>query len=253
MMSKKIHTRILSILLIFGCALCLSFQAHSIPPSHSIWNNLLKKYVSKEGAVNYKGFIADKNTFEEYLNILSTTPSQASWSKEERLVYWINAYNAFTVKLIIDHYPVKSIKDIGAKLAIPGLNSVWDAKFITIGGKKYSLNNIEHGILRKKFNEPRIHFAVVCASYSCPPLRAEAYSAEHIERQLTEQTRIFLSDKRKNVISSDKLQISKIFSWFKGDFTKNTSLIDFLNKYTDTNISASAKMSHLSYDWQLNE
>ena len=102
-------------------------------------------------------------------------PNDKHWTETEQLAYWINAYNAFTVELILDHYPVASIRDI--KEGVPFINSVWDIDFIKIEGKTYSLNDIEHRILRREFDEPRIHFAIVCASISCPKLRNEAFEA----------------------------------------------------------------------------
>jgi len=166
-------------LFILILAFPLSARCDTSPPTspieHTIWDALLKKYVSPDGTVNYKGFIRDKATFEEYLTLLSKNPpNKKTWSKAAQLAYWINAYNAFTVKLIIDHYPVKSIKDI--KKGIPFLNSVWDMEFFHIGGKEMNLNDIEHDLIRRQFKEPRIHFAVNCASYSCPRLRNEAYT-----------------------------------------------------------------------------
>ena len=132
------------------------------PMTHEVWDELTRKHVTESGVVNYKGIIQDSIQFNAYLDLLSShLPNETNWTREERLAYWINAYNAFTVKLIIDHYPVVSIKDI--KKGIPLVNSVWDIQFIEIGGKSYDLNNIEHGILRKEFYEPRIHFAINCA------------------------------------------------------------------------------------------
>ncbi|MCK5368247.1 MAG: DUF547 domain-containing protein, partial [Cyclobacteriaceae bacterium] len=167
--------------------------------------------------------------------------------------YWINAYNAFTVKLIIDHYPLESIKDIGSAIQIPFVNSPWDIKFIEINGKKLDLNNIEHSILRKKFDEPRIHFAINCASFSCPKLRREAYVANNLDVQLEKQAIQFINDLERNSISGSHAEVSKIFSWFKGDFTKEGSLVDFLNQYSNTEIGKESKISYMNYNWALNE
>jgi hypothetical protein len=124
---------------------------------------------------------------------------------------------------------------------------------IEIEGKKYDLNNVEHSILRKEFEEPRIHFAIVCASFSCPKLRREAFIAEKLEVQLQEQTVEFINDPAKNSISKNKAEVSKIFSWFKGDFTRNGSLADFINQYAKTKLDKDAKISYMDYDWSLNE
>lgn len=223
----------------------------SKPFSHAIWDQLLNKHVKADGKVDYSGFIEDSIPFNDYLKLLSAShPNNLHWSEAERLAYWINAYNAFTVKLIVDNYPIKSIKDI--KWGIPMVNTVWDIKFIEIEGEKYDLNNIEHSVLRKEFDEPRIHFAINCASVSCPNLRPEAFTAGELEYQLTDQAKKFLSDKTKNIIAKDKVQVSRIFQWFRGDFTSQGSLIDFLNKYSSVKINSNADIDYLEYNWDLN-
>lgn len=222
------------------------------PISHEQWDALLRQYVNSDGNVNYEGFKAAGEELQSYLNLLSNHhPNEESWTEDQRMAYWINAYNAFTVKLVIDHYPVESIKDI--KKGIPMINSVWDIKFIEIEGQTYDLNNIEHSILRKEFDEPRIHFAINCASVSCPVLRPEAYTEDKLEQQLRDQTAIFLGDPSKNVISEDELRLSKIFSWFKGDFTKDGSLAEFIATHSGIDVSDKADISFLDYDWNLNE
>lgn len=228
--------------------------SNSKAPSHQAFDELLKKHVSKDGIVNYKGFIQDKSKLDKYLDLLSNNaPDRSKWSKEEQLAYWINAYNAFTVKLIVDNYPVKSIQDLHPTVKIPLVNTVWHIKFFKIGGKEASLDEIEHKILRKEFEEPRIHFAINCASFSCPPLLNEAFFPEKIDQQLDKVARTFINDTKRNKITADKVEISSIFSWFKGDFTKNGSLIDYLNQYSTIKIKPNAKVSYLDYDWSLNE
>lgn len=223
-------------------------------PSHQVWDELLKKHVDAEGMVDYEGFIKDKAKLDFYLKTLSDNPpNKAVWSEKEQLAYWINAYNAFTVKLIVDNYPTNSIRDLGPSLKIPLVRDVWHYKFFSIGGKEFSLDEIEHGILRKEFNEPRIHFAVNCASISCPPLLNEAFVVPKLEEQLEKQAVNFINDGFRNKVKKDAVQISSIFSWFTGDFTKNGTLIDFLNKYSKVKIDKNAKISYLDYDWNLNK
>ncbi len=222
------------------------------PISHLKFDELLKKYVSENGTVNYIGFLEEQSKFESYLNDLSKHHPNKTWKKEERLAYWINAYNAFTLKLIIDNYPVASIKDI--KKGIPFVNTVWDIKFIKIEKMTYDLNNIEHSIIREKFDDPRIHFAVNCASFSCPRLRNEAYIAERLNEQLEDQTRYFIGNKDKNIISQDHVQLSKLFLWYKGDFKKQApSVRAFINRYSEIQMLEDAKIDYLDYKWSLNE
>ncbi|MFY0651673.1 MAG: DUF547 domain-containing protein [Cyclobacteriaceae bacterium] len=226
----------------------------TFPPDHAQFNNLLKKHVDERGNVNYKQLKNERSLLDEYLGLLSEhPPNESNWTKEDQIAYWINAYNAFTLALVLDHYPIASIKDIGSKIQIPFVNTPWDIKFIEIGDEEYDLNNIEHNILRENFNEPRIHFAIVCASFSCPKLRNEAYRGGKLEQQLEDQARNFLRDKSKNEIGTSEIHISKIFSWFKGDFTKDGSLIEFLNLYSQKKIEENAKVSYMDYDWSLND
>jgi hypothetical protein len=237
--------------LLIGCLWVAATAFTQQAPSHQQWDKLLKKHVNTSGLVDYKGIQKDKAELDAYLKTLSDNAPQASWSENEQKAFWINAYNAYTVSLILMHYPVKSIKDIAGK--IYKINTAWDIQFINIGGKKYDLNNIEHGMLRKKFNDPRIHFAIVCASMSCAKLRRDAYTPAKLDAQLDEAGRDFLNNKLKNRVSADKAELSKYFSWYKGDFTKNGSLENFINKYSVTQISAKTKISYLDYDWSLNE
>ena len=244
----------LSLTLLLSCSSLNPQAMGSTPPSHEQWHQLLQKHVNEQGQVDYSGFKADRSQLTEYLNLLSNqAPDDANWSENEKLAYWINAYNAYTVELILQHHPLESIKDIGSKIQIPFINSPWDIKFIEIAGEKYDLNNIEHNILRKLFDEPRIHFAIVCASISCPNLRNEAYTGANVQQYLQEDAERFINDSSKNQLGTDEVQLSKIFNWFKGDFTDQGSLIDFLNQYSKTQISPKAKVKHLDYDWGLNE
>lgn len=236
-----------------SCFAAKDVNSDSKPISHDTFDTLLKIHVNEEGWVDYEGFLKDSVKFNKYLALLSANhPNKKNWSKNERLAYWINAYNAYTIELILDHYPVSSIKDIKDGTAF--INSVWDIKFINIEGEEYDLNNIEHNILRQKFDEPRIHAAIVCASQSCPKLRNEAFVADRIDAQLKEQITGFINDDtRNNIISADKAELSKIFNWFKGDFTKKGSLIEFINQYADEKLNADADIVWLDYGWGLNK
>ena len=249
---RTVITLFLSIIL-FHSQHWLYAQETNQPVNHDTWDALLKKYVKENGLVDYQGFISEKETLNQYVTALSENPPNDQWAEEEKLAYWINAYNAFTVKLIVDNYPLKSIKDLNPKLSIPKVSTVWTKEWFKIGQKDFSLDKIEHQVLRKEFEEPRIHFAVNCASFSCPVLRPEAYVASKIEEQLTDQARLFLNDPQRNVITENKVKLSRIFSWFGGDFKKGQSLISFINQYTNTKIREDAKVSYLKYDWRLND
>jgi hypothetical protein len=213
-------------------------------PNHSVWNELLKQNVSSVGKVNYKVLKNEKSKIENYINQLTTFTTQTNWSKNEKLAYWINLYNAVTVKLILDNYPIKSITDLyGGK--------PWDKKLVTIGSKSYSLNNIENDIIRPKFNDARIHFAVNCAAKSCPKLMNGAFLPEKLSYQLNKQAKTFINGPKNN-ITKNAITISKIFEWYKDDF-KHSDLIAFLNQYSNTQINPNASISFNEYDWNLNE
>ncbi|MCG2462693.1 DUF547 domain-containing protein [Flavobacteriaceae bacterium F89] len=208
---------------------------------HSEWTELLKKYVTDEGQVDYKGFLQDKNKLDDYLNALATQVPTNDWTVQEQLAYYINLYNAQTVNLILMNYPLKSIKDI---------DGPWTGDFIKIGRKELSLGALEHSILRK-MNEPRIHFAINCASASCPKLLNEAYTSEKLDEQLEDATSGFINSDN-NTISKDKLELSRIFKWYKDDFIKG-ELIQFIDPYTEVKIDPNAKIRYKEYDWSLNE
>ncbi|MCA6398294.1 MAG: DUF547 domain-containing protein, partial [Cytophagales bacterium] len=230
-------------------------EAQSKPPSHEIFDRLLKKNVTADGRVNYKAFIKDSVELNKYLAILSgTPPDEKTWSKNEQMVFWINAYNAFTIKLITKYYPLKSIKDIGTGIQIPFVNTPWTVRFFKIGNDRMDLDNIEHGRLRKKFDDPRVHMALVCASKSCPILLNEAYDAKRMDEQLAKQATAFLADPFRNKMSADKPQLSMLFKWYGGDFNKNGgSVRGFINAHSRIKIKSDAKISYLDYDWGLNE
>lgn len=211
--------------------------------NHTTWNQLLKKHVSDQGKVDYLGFKKDLIELNAYLDWLSKSKPSETWSKDQLMAFWINAYNALTIKLIVDRYPISSIKDI---------YSPWNIKVITIANKTLSLNNIEHDILRK-MGDPRIHFGIVCASISCPKLQNEAFNTQNTNRLLNKASKEFLADSTKNELTIDAAELSKIFKWFAKDFKQEGSLIDFLNKFADIRIASNATISFKDYNWGLNE
>jgi len=248
--------------------------------SHSNFNDLLKENVDY-GKVDYKGFINSKEEFIKYLDSLGdvTEPQYQSWTIEQRLAFWINAYNAFTIKAIIDHYPIqRSFTLIGifyapknSILQIPG---VWKKLKFKAVGEEVTLDHLEHGILRKEFNEPRIHVAINCASISCPDLRNEAYVADMIDIQLDDSSKNFVNSRTKGgLVDKDRntIKVSKIFKWFGEDFFSNYNKQEFNNKSDKQNgslgfiykyinnkekeyvLNGDYKLKYLPYDWGLNE
>lgn len=214
----------------------------STNPDHQLFGELLKKYVSAAGKVDYAGLSTDESKLDQYLSILEKNLPEDSWSRNQQLAYWINAYNAFTIKLILDHYPVVSIMDIDD-------GKPWETKWIELGDRTFSLNHIEHEIIRPQFNEPRIHFAVNCAAKSCPPLANLAFTEQNIDDLLIERTKNFINNTEFNTFKKDQASISKIFEWYASDFG---DLVSFLNRYSDTKIDSGARISFKEYNWRLN-
>ncbi len=212
-------------------------------PSHAAWDSLLQKYVDSTGKVNYKSLKADPGALEAYCVLLAANTPQDSWSRAEKLAYWINTYNAFTMKLIVDNYPTASI------LRFDG-GKTWDVKRIKLGDKKYSLNQIENEIIRPQFKEPRIHFAINCGARSCPPLYNHAYTAENLETTLESRAKAFINNTAYNTINSRQAAVSKIFDWYGADFA---DLKKYLNRYSTRPLKASTSIVFKDYDWDLNE
>lgn len=214
--------------------------------SYEWWDQWLKKNVSAGGVVNYKSMKTDHAALKTFIAELTANVPSATASRNEQMAYWINLYNAATVELVLQHYPLKSIRDISN-------GKPWDIPLVTIDGKKYSLNNIEHDILRKKYADPRIHFAINCASKSCPKLLNDAFMPEKLEAQLNALTKSFVNDASRNKITATQIDISEIFNWYQQDFLQKGSVIDFLNGWSATHISPTASVHYLNYDWSLNE
>lgn len=243
-----------------GCAYVRYFtplnpsSKNAAPADHAVWDGLLKKYVDAQGMVNYQGFRQDSTTLNTYLKTLSDHLPADKWTPDERLAYWLNAYNAFTIQRVIRAYPVKSIKDLGGDKTL--VNTVWDQKFINLDGDKLTLNDIEQRIIRKKFDDNRIHFALVCAAMSCPRLRNEAYVGSRLNAQLEDQANGFVNNPQKNQLTPpDQPKVSAIFNFYPGDFKKNgsTSVQELINRYATQKIKPDAQLGFLEYNWALNE
>ena len=213
----------------------------------SVFNDLLQNHVTKDGIVDYKSLKENEAKLDNYISYLEETVPEKSWSENKQKAFWINAYNAYTIKVILENYPLKSIMNIKEEG-----KTAWKIAFAEVGGKTYTLDHIEHEILRKTLFDARIHVGVNCASGSCPKLSNIAFTEGNIDTELKRLMKDFINDTSRNKISNKKVQISSIFDWFKDDFTKTGTVIDFLNTYSETEISPKAKISYLKYDWSLN-
>lgn len=242
------------------------------------WDQILKKHVHR-GLVDYEGLKASPQELREYLNSLGSLKENEyeSWSQADKIAFWINAYNALTIKAVIDNYPIQSSFPAALrfpKKSIRQIPGVWDEMRFVVMWRGMTLNDIEHATLRKKFQEPRVHMALVCASAGCPILRGEAYMGSALEKQLEEQTRTFLGTPSKMKIESTAklVSLSPIFKWFGEDFvnayspdqgfeghaTGERAVLNFISHYLAENEADFLRngkyvVKYLDYDWSLNE
>lgn len=217
---------------------------------NSIYARLLETHV-KGSRVSYDGLKKDEALLDRYLAILSAAHPDAL-PRNHQFAFYINAYNAFTLKLILTRYPkINSIKEIGSFFSNP-----WNKKFINLKGRTVSLDYIEHEVLRPRFKDPRVHFAINCAARSCPPLFNRPFEGDRLDRQLEERTRAFINDPKSNYVKGDTLFLSRIFSWFEEDFNDNP--LYFVRLYAGPELHKAldavpaVKVSFLPYDWTLN-
>lgn len=268
--------RLLFLLQLF-CTTSISF---AFDHSHSEFDALLNEIVIEKGAetaVDYNQLNNNPASLDHYLSSLESVSKNTfdNWNKNQQLAFLINAYNAFTLKLIINNYPgIDSIRDLGGLI----FSSPWDKKFFTLFGKKTSLGYIEHDVLREEYDEPRIHFAINCASKSCPALQKKVYVADKMNEQLENAAKQFMRNTKYNRFDPEKklLEISSIFTWFTKDFTKSGSLQNYIAPYISDDPAIQAlllddktksssvgisntlkqnaiKIIYLEYDWSLNK
>jgi hypothetical protein len=258
---------LLSLLILLAPGFALAAFDHS----HAQWEALAKKHVvwlpdGHASQADYKGFQADRAALKGYLDSLSSVPQGEydAWNRQQKLAFLLNAYNAFTVDLILTEYPnLKSIRDLGSFISSP-----WKKKFFTLLGRRRSLDDVEHGMIRAPgaFDEPRIHMAANCASIGCPALRNEAYVGDKLDAQLDDSVARFLSDPARNRYSaqSGRLEVSRIFDWYGKDFAARAGSVEaWLAKYADKLAGdpkqqqlirdRKAKLDFLDYDWALND
>ena len=255
-------------------ALALGFaasaRAQAFDHTHALFSGVVSTHVVN-GQVDYMGLKADPKALDRYLTTLATVSGVQlqSWTESQQLAFFINLYNASTLRLILDNYPVKSIKDIGSLFTGP-----WDQPAVRLFGKTVTLNTLEHALLRKQYHEPRLHMALVCAAKGCPPLRSEAYTAERLNEQLDAQARTYLASPAGLHIdrAGAVVQLSSIFKWYGADFIKAFAAHITAGSFTDAErgslgfvsgylnpsdqafVGAGAyQLRYLDYDWSLNE
>lgn len=259
-------------ILVFSCILIsLPQKLYADDFEHDLWGELLRENVrvlenGKITQVNYDGMLANREKLQAYLDSLAAVSRDRfdSWGKDSQLAFLINVYNSWTVELILSKYPdLESIKDLGSLFRSP-----WKKEIVLLFGKKHSLDEIEHGLIRGsgRYNDPRIHFAVNCASIGCPALRPEPYRGDKLQQQLAEATRFFLQDTSRNRQNEGLLEVSSIFKWYREDFEKgwqgynslghffaaHASALTLSDEQTTSLVNGDMKIKYLGYDWKLN-
>jgi hypothetical protein len=262
-----------------SCSDVLGRDANDSRFGYSDYAAVLKNHIDDTGMVSYKKLRANPKKLQAFVSAMSKLDrwSYDKWSKEEKIAFWVNAYNALTLKVIIDNYPIKSSffrSRVYPKNSIRQIPGVWDKITFKVMETSYTLGHMERKILRKEFNEPRIHMALVCAAMGCPPLLNEPYVAERLDQQFEEQSKKFLSNPGKFRIDREKavVYLSPILKWFADDFVnsrapqkniakhnkKTSAVLNFIGGYLkeaerEYVLGGSFKIKYLNYDWSLNE
>ena len=242
---------LLGLILALPCIYPEAVRANEVV-DHALFGELLKKHLH-EDLLDYRGVQQDEALLDRYLEVLKKVDT-SSLDRNERFAFFINAYNAWTIKLILTEYPdLKSIKDLGSIFRGP-----WKQKIARIDGELVTLDHIEHDILRPQFKDPRVHFAVNCASKGCPSLRFEPYTGKALDAQLDEQTRATFNDPGKTVFKENVLYVNKVFDWFGEDFKEGA--LPFVKAYAENGLKArlesaegDVKIKYLDWDWDLND
>lgn len=280
---RLFHIWVLVMIAVVGLGLAPASGADDKAKSETIsydgYATLLNEYVDDKGLVNYMGLKGNRALLDNFIDTLAKLDPKAyeGWNDNQKIAFWINAYNALTLKAIIDHYPIASsffkslVYPENSIRQIPG---VWDELEFTVMGRKMTLDGIEHKTLRAKFDEPRIHMALVCAAMGCPKLRTEPYFGDRLDEQLSDQTKKFVSNPDKVRIdqTQKKVYLSSIFKWFGDDFIKKygedskfkgvsaseRAVLNFIQPYLTTAQrrfieNNSLTIEYLDYDWSLNE
>lgn len=255
---RSFRAPIAALLLGLAAASLAGASAANFDHSHARLDKVLKQLVDGEARIDYRALKNDRGDLDAWLESASAVSRSDfnAWTEPQQLAFLINLYNAGTLRLIVDNYPIASIKKIGNLFKGP-----WDQNVVQLFGDTVTLGHIEHDLLRKNYNEPAIHFAIVCAAKGCPPLRAEAYTPEKLQAQLDDQGRAFLAQRDKNRVdfANQTLHLSPIFKWFAGDFEKKAGTVQkfvagyFPDGYRSRMNAGKFKIRYTDYDWSLNE
>lgn len=248
----KPYIRILSTILVVAITIFTSSLNVKSADKSVLYENVLKQNV-RDGFVNYSGIKSNPQQLKEYLKQTSRVSKDEfnKWDKDAQLAFLINLYNAQTLDLVADNYPVDSIKDIARDSGGP-----WEQPIVNLFGEKITLNALEHEVIRPNYPEARVHFVLVCAALGCPVLINTPYKAEILDNQLNQQTKAFLLDTDKNSIDTNTkvLRLSPIFDWFKEDFINQSgSVIAFVRPYFGNRANNDFKIEYTNYDWSLND
>lgn len=245
--------------------LSLTGDIHAQTFDHAEFDVVLRAHTAG-GAVRYATLQADRAGLDRYISRLAAvTPAQyAAWNRPEQIAYLVNAYNAIVMQQVINDYPIR--RSLSPAALIRPANSIWqiggffDGRRHTVAGRRLTLDDIEHKLLRAELKEPRIHAALVCAAVSCPPLRSEAYTADRLDAQFDDQWRRFLGDADRNRVdrSRNELKLSEIFKWFADDFGGSDGVIRFIAAYVDEPTQRwlrerAPRVTYIDYDWTLND
>lgn len=249
------------LLAISAIALAPSVLAGEATFDHSIWDRVVKKHVNAIGEVNYGALKTDRADLDAYVKLLGEISPENKPalfpSKAHELAYYINAYNAFTTAGVVNGYPTKSVRDLGMLF---GFFRRYD---YVMGGRRISLSSLENDIIRSaRFSEPRIHFAIVCASLSCPKVAAEAYTGEKLEQQLTAAAKQFVNERRNVYVQANSVTLSEIFKWYEKDFLAKApgGILEFAKLYASEELKSAldklpkgVKLRYFDYDWSIND
>lgn len=259
---KSTFRAVQSVMILVIIAVTNVLPAHS-QTRHDAFSVLLERFVVMDEAgasfVDYdawKGDAAARQALDAYVADLASMDLQKIEDRDTQFAAWANLYNALTVQLVLDNYPVDSIRQIKSGLFS---NGPWKRKLITVAGQKFSLDDIEHGILRERWNDPRVHYAVNCASIGCPNLMPQAWEADTLDDKLDEAARIYVNHPRGvTVIEGNRLKLSSIYKWFREDFGGDEQGVkEHLARYADTDLTDAlqrgATISDYGYDWSLND